>query len=588
MSEKSPVKQKELPKHEEMFLDQSLYDLHVEEIRQEGAKRERKGVMTAINRFFKTPAGEKLGTAIFATGLASNGMVTGSIIERLSRQQLREDIYDISETRSAPDSFAGDRSLEKVRDELTSWLGREEVSELIPVVREDRDRAGRERRRKEIRHEEVAEVEGFDSLGISHETVERYLEEGFPRFMTSRENLASIEFTREHRNIRADYHLDEGTEVAGTCSVAAGPEASEITIYGSMLDDHGRLRVAETFNEVMIHELMHGIDWTNLEAVDPATRTRMLHQMVSHVRDDRRRLFFSYVEDIDNEDSHVQLRNRTVEYYAEFASAVFRISMTPEAQDSDMEEVIVASLVSQYANRPEMSDEEIEVLSRAVRDDMRLVHAIVQVYEPDFNWTDAGVARNRAVSDMVMEIRYTELRQAVGHIPAGPARQAVSEAIERMFERSAAERIAEGPSESEDQRFIRLAGSGERVTYEYSTLTPVEYMRDGRSLEQRVQQVQEAQFRELESHVSPEDMPAYRALAGILEQLEGFHPVSANDASVDALRGMIVEYGRLARHASDWHVEMARDHLGILQGHRGISRELLREIQAHVRSYSFG
>jgi hypothetical protein len=201
---------------------------------------------------------------------------------------------------------------------LTEWLGEDAVRDLVPVTSTDRDRTARERRREEMSREEVAEVDGFETVGIPDELVEEYLEQGFPRFMTAASNVESIEFTPEHRPMREDYNLGTGAEAAGSCSIGEAGESSEIELYGALLDAEGRLDINTTFNEVLSHELAHAIDWENLDAVDPATRTRMLHQMVSRVRDEEDRLHFPYVERIRSDDPRVQLRNRTTEYYAEF------------------------------------------------------------------------------------------------------------------------------------------------------------------------------------------------------------------------------------------------------------------------------
>jgi hypothetical protein len=557
----------EASKQAPMFLDESLYSLHVEEARHEGAKRERKGVLTAMKRFLDTPKGKHLGMAILGAGMSANGVLG---YEYFTRSRAAVDSFE--EAPLSPDSFAGDRPLEEVRADLNTWIGAERVAEMIPMERGDRERTARERRREEIRHEPVAAIEGFAELGISHESIADYLEEGFPRFMTAEGNVDSIRFTPEHRAVREDYHLSAGRETAGSCSIAAGADESEITIYGAMLDDRGHLRVQETFHQVLTHELAHSIDWTNLEALDPATRLRMLHQMASHVRNPETRLFFSYVEEIQNDDARTQLVNRIIEYYAEFTQAVFENAPTSDMDSAEWEVTTVSKLVEEYARRPEMSEKETARLNRAVLDDVCLVREVIQAYEPDFDWRAAASARRDIVMEISRDMQNEQIRMRIAEVPLESARHLLEDAMERSMEASSA-------SSLEDVAW--LAGTSETYftsAYDRGLMSTAAYER-GRELEREIDMGQRAAIREIESGLSVVDAPAYRYLIAILETLEGFDPTADYSDDRHILDAQIRDYVSSLKMASPEHVDAARRYHETMIGARGIDADVARRIQ---------
>jgi predicted DNA-binding protein YlxM (UPF0122 family) len=571
VGEKTPVKQQELPKHGEMFLDESLYRLQVEEVRHEGAKRERKGVMTAINRFLKTPAGQNVGYAIFGAGLAASATIGGRLAQREFDRAHQPDIYQLEDAPPSADSFAGDRPLDEVRDELTEWIGAERLAEMIPVERNDRERVARERRREEIRRESVTPVEGFSEYGISDESITRYLEEGFPRFMTSEGNIESIRFTSEHRAVREDYHLSAGRETAGSCSIAAGADESQITIYGAMLDERGHLRVQETFHQVLTHELAHSVDWTNLEALDPVTRLRMFHQMASHVRQPETRLFFSYVEEIQNDDARTELVNQIVEYYAEFTQAVFERAPISDMDGVEWETETVSVMMDDFA-RDEMSDKETARLRRAVHDDVRLVREVVQAYQPDFDWRAAAAARYDIVAEMSREMQNEQLRARIAELPLESARHLLEDALERSMETS---------PEPTFQDVAWLAGSGETYftnAHYRGSIDAAAYER-GREMEREIDMVQRAAIAEIEAGLSGTDAPAYRYLIAILETLENFDTTADYSDDRTLLEAQIRDYASSQKMASPEHVEAARRYYEAMTGASGMDGELARRIQ---------
>lgn len=556
----------EAPKPAPMFMDESLYSLHVEEARHEGAKRERKGVLMAMKRFLDTPKGKYLGMTILGAGMSANGVLG---YEYFTRTRATVDSFE--EAPLSPDSFAGDRPLEEVRADLNAWIGADRVAEMIPMERNDRERSARERRREEIRHESVAAVEGFADLGISHESITSYLEEGFPRFMTAEGNVESIRFTPEHRAVREDYHLSAGRETAGTCSIAAGADESEITIFGAMLDERGHLRVQDTFRQVLPHELAHSVDWTNLEALDPATRLRMLHQMASHVRNSETRLFFSYVEEIQNDDARTELVNRIIEYYAEFTQAVFENAPISDMDSAEWEVTTVAKLVEEYARRPEMSEKETARLNRAVLDDVRLVREVIQAYEPDFDWRAAASARRDLVLEMSRDMENRQIHMRIAGVPLESARHLLEDAMERSMET---------PSAPTFQDVAWQAGTGETYftsAYDRGLMTAAAYER-GRELEREIDMAQRTAVREIESGLSVVDAPAYRHLIAILETLEGFDPTL--DQTIErVLDVQIRDYVSVLKMASPEHVDAARRFHETMTGVRGIDSDVARRVE---------
>jgi hypothetical protein len=568
MKEKFVMKRVEVvPKHEEMFLDQSLYELEVEKLRFDGRRRERKGALSAIKQFLDTPKGKMLGMAMMGLSATANVRVAYEYLMRGER-----DVYAIVDTPGA-DSFAGDRPLDEVRGDLTRWLGEDAVREMVPVVTNDRDRAARDRRREAMRSAEAADVEGFEAVGIDNELIEEYLEEGFPCFMTARSNVDSVEFTSRHEPLREDYHLGHGAEAAGTCSVGAGEIASDIRLYGALLDSNGRLEVHQALEEVLIHELAHAIDWENLDAVDPATRARMLHQMVSHVRDEHRRLPFSYVERINSKNPQEQLRNRTTEYYAEFASAVFRMD-SREAQDSDAWiNDITRSLLRQYGDVMDEDREDYDEYVQSIRDDVRLVREVVETYDSDFDFHNAYLERGRVLTRVTVASRLNQLQDRISSIP--------SESLRREFE----ELLQESGSEPLREHFLSLAGATttytENVTRSGAAISPT-LISQGRELEREIASLQRHAIEELERGIPPAEMPAYRHLIALLEYLPNVRLEYASDGDIEVVRGMMADYQNAVRNASSSHIDFAHRYIDILLGRDSISPDIDRRINSYL------
>jgi len=572
MRVEAPKKIVATPKHEEMILDESLYELQVEDIRFEGKKRERKGVLTSMNRFFKSDQGKTL------RGFLLGGAIVGSTssgIESFFPQSVRRDAYTFEESAS-DDSFAGDRPLDEVRSELTEMIGVAAVRELVPVAATDRDRSSRERRREDLRREDISTVEGFDSVGVSEALVTRYLEEGFPRFMTARSAVSSIEFTTEHRLMRADYHMEEGTEIAGTCSIGEASEASEIRLYGSLLDTRGRLEISSAFGEVLVHELAHAIDWENLDALDPATRLRMLHQMVGHARDEER-LRFSYIEQIHSDNPQEQLRNRAVEYYAELTSNVFRLAPDMSADDPFWAQDLSNRLIEQYGST-EYADtsivsEDATIYRQHVIDDIELVREIVAAYDPDFDWQAASHARREVIAEMRRDLPAREIKALVREVKNETARALLQERIDELFD----------SSESDVTRFIRLSGSDFSETRESHDTEEIsnEVFHVGRALEIDISGRQRDTILTIEAEIRSEEMPAYRALIALLENLADYQN---NPEVVEDMQYWVNSYREAAAQAGSGHVESARRYMDVLEGREGISADLLTRVRRFVNT----
>lgn len=575
--EKAPVKKMEAPKHGEMFLDGSLYELLVEEARYEGKKRERKGVMTAIGRFLKTSSGKTVQSALLSVGMYANIQIANEQLDAFLKRGPR-DIYEVEDALPSPDSFAGDRPLAGVREELSDWIGESVVRELIPVVTSDRDRIAREHRREDIRHQEVAAIGGFEAVGISHDSVQRYLEEGYPRFMTARGNVKSIEFTTDHLPMREDYHLGRGVEAAGTCSIGATTEASEIRLFGSLLDQNGRVDVDSVFRSVLTHELAHSIDWENLDGVDPATRVRMLHQMVSHVRDEKNRLHFSYVEEISSKDPQEQLKNRTVEYYAEFTANVFAHAPAGPAEDPFWSMDVAESLIEWFGKKNDAQRGETPPDVHAVIEDVELVRAVVRAYDPEFDWEAAAMARTNLIDEMRGERTRHELQRVANEIESDEARAFVKEAIGDTAE--------EGAS---DASFIRHIRKGLPVDEEISSIMmqSSDIFQIERDLEGSIISAQSEATHRLERDVSQIDMPAYLALSILLEALPDFDPRTASPTEIDVIDIMIKNYRAAALHATPAHVEAARHHFEITQGTCDLPASLRKRINDFLNDIDF-
>lgn len=142
-------------------------------------------------------------------------------------------------------------------------------------------RTARKSRRKELSKEPITEIRGFEELGLRKESLETYFKKGFPHV------VESIRFTTEYRPVRDEDHMKSGTEVTAAYSMDAGSKSGKITVYGSMLDRHGRPEVYELFNDVIPHALAHGtptpesdFDW--VDAMDQ--RQQSVREMRLEVR----------------------------------------------------------------------------------------------------------------------------------------------------------------------------------------------------------------------------------------------------------------------------------------------------------------
>ncbi|MCE9585997.1 hypothetical protein K8R04_01610 [Candidatus Uhrbacteria bacterium] len=135
------------------------------------------------------------------------------------------------------------------------------IHELLPAS-ELNTRVTHKNRQKELPTDSITEIRGFEELGLPREPLETYFTKGFPRFMTAERVIESIRFTTDHRSVRDEDHMKSGTEVAAAYLIGAGAKSAKITIYGSMLDRHGRPEVCELFNTVIPQVLAHGIDRT--------------------------------------------------------------------------------------------------------------------------------------------------------------------------------------------------------------------------------------------------------------------------------------------------------------------------------------
>lgn len=554
------------PNHSEMLLDESMYELQVEKVRQGGAAKERKGVMTAISRFLKTPSGKSIGMALSAAAAYTYIEAASFLLdEQLKRQP--KNIDDIIDTEPAPDSFAGDRPLESVRHDLADWIGEDAMRDLVPVTSSDRERFTRDRRREEIRQENVAEVSGFSEVGVSDELVSRYLEQGFPRFLTGSRDVASIQFTAEHQAMPESYHLARGAEAAGICYGGKAGEASRIELYGALVDSSGRFTVEDAFQDVMIHELAHSIDWKNLDAVDPATRARMLHQMVSHVRDDKSRLQFSYVEEITSKDPQEQLLNRATEYYAELTANVFTHAPIGPAEDPLWSLNAAQALILNFGTRGGHEHGDVPTDVQAVVADVELVRAVVRAYDPEFQWDTAALTRQSLIGEMRGERTKFELRRVASAIESDAARALVMNVIDEI---TPAEEVAMNSAFFARHSYKGLSLLTNEISDSVSADTTSELLREAFELRKFVQPAQSRAVRRLEQDVAQTDMPAYQELYTLLEALPDFYSETASPAQIDAIEVLIKEYRMAARHATPAHVEAARKHFEIVQGTRDL------------------
>lgn len=546
--------------HEVMMTDRRLDPVEIAHARQQGLTRERKGAFAAMREYLQTTKGKALGIAI-----AASSATTGLGLKVNEEMQRRTDIYAVADASS--EIGERDRSLSEIRSDLTEWLGEDQVRDLLPVRESDRDRTAREHRREALRESRVAQVDGLEFAGVKSETFEEYLEEGFPRFMTSRESVSSIRFTREHMPMREDYHLVSGSEAAGTCTVGEGDEPSQIVLYGVLFDERGQLDVPAVVSNVLVHEFAHAIDWENLDALDPADRARMLHQMVSRIRDNDTRLRFDYVEHISTPNKPARLRNQAVEYYAELAASVFHVSARVRVDDQDpfWDVDIARELIRMHGNVSLLRHDQQTEYIRHVVDDVALIRRLVEIYDPDFSWSDAAETRSRLVSQMESDQRITRLHEAAGHISNVVARASVYERLEDM----------EDQVVSPVSELMGIAHRDERGDTSSKYLSPA-LQQEAEDLARQIQRIQHEQTKQLESGISSQDMPVYRALANVYELLH--QGALDQDRQVNVLRDMILEYAHISLHASPAHLEAARKQAEILMGRHGLSRDLVKRV----------
>lgn len=540
---------------EGMLLDESM----VEGARHEGRERERAGVMTAFERFLKTRAGKVVTMAWVAAQFYGGVEVASEQMDTLLKQ-----VDASSETAPPSDSFMGDLPMEGVRNDLRDWIGAEVMRELDSATSSNRDRFTRDRRREDLNRGEVAEISGFETVGVSDELVARYLEEGFPRFMVGRRNVSSITFKKEHQPMAVYYHLPRGAEAAGICFGGEAGKAARVELYGSLVDASGRLDVEGAFQDVIIHELAHAIDWRNLDAVDSATRVRMLHQMVSHVRDDQDRLHFPYVEEINSSDPQEQLLNRTTEYYAMLTEEVFK--NTPNlvpAENVSWSLHVAEELMRRFGNG--------RVDSASVVADVELVRALVKAYDPDFDWQTAAYTRKDLVREMRAERTRFELQRVASAIESPEARALVLHEIENVTI------IDEGISET---TFVRHVQKGIPLSEQVSVVLDEapELYREANELQGSILSAQSVASRRLEREISQTDMPAYQELYTLLNTLADFHGATATAVEIDQVNQAIKEYRMAALHATPAHVEFAKKRFEIIEGVRGLPDKIVQRV----------
>jgi len=295
--------------------------------------------------------------------------------------------------------------------------------------------------------------------------------------------------------------------------------------------------------------------------------------MVSHVRDENR-LHFSYIERISSDDPQEQLRNRTVEYYAEFSSLVFTTGGNLSSDAPNWSSEIADGLIGVYGNRNPDEHEDYEAYRQNVIDDVELVRAVVEAYDPDFNWHEAAIRRASIVARMVRDRQANEYRTILAGIQNPEARALVQEYVD----------IVADASESAPTRFIRLAGTHHSVVAELRDMDVWngDMVEEGRGLEIEVGRAQRTAIEVLDSEVRAEDLPAYHALRTLLETL------ADTDSNIEAMHDFqywVRAYTEAAGNAGPEHVEAARRYMEILQGLNGLSRELLAQITRYVDIY---
>ncbi len=225
-------------------------------------------------------------------------------------------------------------SYEEMRRDLERRLGMERLRRMIPVTEDDLRAQTLESGRREEEQEPRLQVRGFEQLGLSNESIRRYVVEGFPRTWTSRTAVTSITYTSERIPLPERYGI-RGYSV-GNCTLSPDGTPSEIVItvdaLGSGTFDHG---INELLRETIPHELAHGADWLNAAHLDPRVRLELLWRVVAHLHQEHRERF-PYVESIHNADARQELEDKATEWIAE----AVRMNMRGRGLSEEAEHIV--------------------------------------------------------------------------------------------------------------------------------------------------------------------------------------------------------------------------------------------------------
>lgn len=310
------------------------------------------------------------------------------------------------------------------RRRMVDYFGEEIVREQIPVQLADLDATWREERRASERHEHPPVVEGFEQeLGLSHQTIERLLVEGYPRGFGGEAAVERIRYTLEHIPFPYDYGI-RGYE-GGHCTVATGEGASEVvlTVDGvpSESVESPAAQIDFSFGPLLSHEVAHASDWQNAEGVVPEVRLRLLEHVVHRLEDDSA-IFYPYVDRIHHPhgDKQRERLRKAKEYFAELMSDAFRVPASRFQADRDPVVAIATNLAFRHGGE----------VSQYVPD-AQLVVQYVKALDQNFSWERAAQRRASLLSELANDRSQMLIERVVQRLGRPLLAQALLETLEQ-------------------------------------------------------------------------------------------------------------------------------------------------------------
>ena len=155
-------------------------------------------------------------------------------------------------------------------------------------------------------------VNGFEKFDISNETVERILRETLPKGFLR--NINSISYRDYHQAMPSTY----GMNLVESTRQAAHADSSEKSI--EIIRGAKGANISWVANELIVHESFHLQDWRANSLLTADERLELFKGVAARVKSPDR-YKSNYVEDIKNNDKHLELESKSAEYFAEIGAA---------------------------------------------------------------------------------------------------------------------------------------------------------------------------------------------------------------------------------------------------------------------------